>query len=314
MDRKITANRLRELWKKNNNRNGHLQVLVDAPLEWYIGHDAAGRPVLMILSDVEPAAFHSLKALKIDKGHRTDGRWSLVFTLTDPEQRPTFEKYSAHLINSSLGSPHAAQALEHVHREQKNWAHFLSFRASNENSSKGLLGELLFLQQLLPVYGAAASLEGWRGPLGADHDFELHDSWYEIKTTGAASGRVTITSLEQLNGVSSGMLVIQRLDKCSTQQPGALSLDKVVADIFAEIEDTPQAAALLETNLEFAEYDAGSAEAVQPYLFSARSAYTIDDSFPCLRRTAVPTAVAAASYELDIAAITPWKVNVEWMH
>lgn len=46
----------------------------------------------------------------------------------------------------------------------------------------GVMGELLFLEELLSVHGPDA-ITSWQGPLGARHDFDFHNSAVEIKST-----------------------------------------------------------------------------------------------------------------------------------
>ena len=82
-------------------------------------------------------------------------------------------------------------------------------------AQKGLIGELLYLKDRIergmPV---ADALAGWVGPEGADQDFVYEDGWHEIKTTGAESAKVTISSAEQLDSAQSGELVVMRVDRC----------------------------------------------------------------------------------------------------
>ena len=46
----------------------------------------------------------------------------------------------------------------------------------------GVMGELLFLEELLSFHGAE-SIRAWQGPLGARHDFDFFDSAVEVKST-----------------------------------------------------------------------------------------------------------------------------------
>lgn len=49
----------------------------------------------------------------------------------------------------------------------------------------GVLGELLFLEEVSDVLGSSNVLQYWQGPSGARHDFEFHNSSFEVKATQA---------------------------------------------------------------------------------------------------------------------------------
>lgn len=61
----------------------------------------------------------------------------------------------------------------------------------------GLLGELLFLERLVKIFGDKA-IQAWVGPQRQPHDFRLGNLELEVKTTTASRRVHTINSLEQL--------------------------------------------------------------------------------------------------------------------
>jgi hypothetical protein len=73
----------------------------------------------------------------------------------------------------------------------------------------GLFGELWFLSMwLIPNVGSARAVQGWRGPLGARHDFEWPMKSVEVKVTTSTRGRVhCINGIEQLMPPERGELL-----------------------------------------------------------------------------------------------------------
>jgi len=61
----------------------------------------------------------------------------------------------------------------------------------------GLLGELIFLERVVGKGGVDA-LDSWLGPMGEPHDFRLHASEFEVKTTVSPHRIHTIHGTEQL--------------------------------------------------------------------------------------------------------------------
>lgn len=61
----------------------------------------------------------------------------------------------------------------------------------------GLLGELLFLAQLISRHGNGV-LDSWLGPQGEPHDFRIATREYEVKTTVLSYRNHTINGLDQM--------------------------------------------------------------------------------------------------------------------
>lgn len=93
------------------------------------------------------------------------------------------------------------------------WRRFWSGLPKNVLSHEellGLFGELWFLVfWLVPNLGLSQSVERWRGPFGARHDFEWPGRSIEVKTTSSTRGRIhRINGIEQLMPPESGELFV----------------------------------------------------------------------------------------------------------
>ena len=177
----------------------------------------------------------------------------------------------------------------------------------NENSRKGLLGELLFLRELLEKNDSALPvIQGWVGAEGADQDFMYEDGWHEIKSIGAAATSVTISSLEQLDCAVEGELVIIRIDKSAPDKEGVLSLNDAVMQIGSRLAAVSEALYLFHSKLSTYGYIDLQVYSEQKYYFSGMQRYGVNETFPKLVRRNVPLQVASLHYELSLPALAEW--------
>jgi len=177
----------------------------------------------------------------------------------------------------------------------------------DEHILKGLLGELLFLQELIekgePLLMA---VQGWVGAGGADQDFVYEDGWHEVKSVGASAASVTISSLEQLDCADEGELVIMRIDKAAPDKAGALSLNDAVRQISSKLTDASGALDLFRSKLSTYGYIDLQEYSEQKYSFSGSQRYGVNDTFPRLTRQNVPTQIESLHYELSLLSLTNW--------
>jgi hypothetical protein len=96
------------------------------------------------------------------------------------------------------------------------WQRLFMRLASDElsrESQQGLWGELWTLREIVsPVVGLNGAVEAWRGPLGADQDFQLGAFALEVKTSTSTSvDHVMIASEQQLDvvdGIELALIVL----------------------------------------------------------------------------------------------------------
>jgi len=214
--------------------------------------------------------------------------------------------YSKSIINKiSL-----KQALDFVINRYKQWTRLLESQGSglmDENTRKGLLGELLFLEQRIDESGSTlTAIQGWSGANRADQDFMYPDGWYEIKSLGVAATSVTISSLEQLDCDDYGELVIMRIDKVAPERNGALSLNDAVHRIIKKIFDHTEALDLFRTKLMAYGYIDLHEYSEQKYFYSSMQRYKVNDSFPRLTSESVPSQVVSLHYQLSLPSLVDW--------
>jgi len=310
---KITPEILQKQWDNISFKDGgFLQIDVQHPLEWYIGYQSISQQTLVLVCDTEIGIIESSKSMAVSRRRRTiDNRWTLTFELVRNEQQGVFAILCCDVIEHSSVAISEKEALELVISRYKQWSRLLELQKSglmDENSRKGLLGELLFLDQRIDASESALSaIQGWSGAEAADQDFMYPEGWYEVKSVNVAATSITISSLEQLDCKDEGELVIMRIDKVAPERIGAISLNDIVHQISGKLSTHMDALDLFRTKLTAYGYIDLQDYSEQKYHYSALQRYRVDESFPQLTRKSVPVQIVSLRYELNLPSLADWQ-------
>lgn len=309
---KITAELLHKKWKSIDYYDGgFVQVEAEHPLEWYVGYEKIDQKTLLLIAVKEPELLPTSKSIVVSKGLRTDGRWALSLMLMRAEQESVFEALCADIITYSQSAENEACALLIAAKRYKQWNKLLEYQRKSlmdESNRKGLLGELIFLCELIRSgYPVLQAVQGWVGPDGADQDFVYSNGWYEIKSVGVSAASITISSLEQLDNRDPGKLVVMHLDKCAPERSRAVSLGEQVDLALAQVSKEPEALSLLESKLTRYGYIDLPEYREEKYIFSGKIRFHVDEDFPRLTADTTPTQVISAQYTISLAGIEAWR-------
>jgi hypothetical protein len=215
------------------------------------------------------------------------------------------------MIEHSSSASNQGDALILVINRYKQWNRLLESQKSglmSEQKRKGLLGELLFLEQCIDTLESKLmAVQGWSGADAADQDFIYQDSWHEIKSIGISAASVFISSLEQLDCKDEGELVIMRIDKTAPDKAGAISLNDIVYRINDKLSENIDALELFRTKLNAYGYIDLQEYSEQKYYYSSMQRYKVDESFPRLIKQAVPVQIISSHYELSLPALNDWR-------
>jgi hypothetical protein len=309
----ITPEILKQQWDSiNYTDGGFLQIDIQHPLEWHIGYQSISQRTLLLVCDTEIGTIGSSKSMAVIRRRREmDNRWTLTFELLQDEQQEVFAILCCDMIKHSRSVANEKEALALVISRYKQWSRLLESQKSglmDEHSRKGLLGELLFLEQRIDASESTlAAVQGWSGADSADQDFMYPDGWYEVKSTGISAASVTISSLEQLDCEDEGELVIMRIDKVAPDRTGAFSLNDVVYRISDKLSDKIDVLDLFRTKLTAYGFIDLQEYSEQKYFFSAMQRYQVNKSFPRLTKKSVPAQIMSLHYELSLPALAGWQ-------
>ncbi len=280
------------------------------PHDIYLGLDANDAPVVMLLSSISAPELPRLKCLAVSQNLRHDGKFALIVSLANAELLHPFRYVCDDLIESLRQHPSPESAAAFMLHRLEKWRRLLevSRKGLSEAEIHGLIGELLFLEKLASKIGPAAAIEAWLGPSGAPQDFQSGGQIYEIKACAIGGHTVVISSLEQLNtGTTPASLIVYSVGSSSADAAGALSLNQLITRVRALLEGT-SAYSTFELRLAELGYDQAQTEADSPLLVQNVRAFAIGDGFPRLIPSAVPSAIASATYCLDLDQCTQFEI------
>jgi hypothetical protein len=272
------------------------------PYDLYLGIDVQETPVLMLLSSTSVEHIPRLKALEVSQNLRQDGKFAILISLTASELLHPFSYVCEDIIESlrQFTSP-KGEALFLLNRLEK-WRRLLETtkKGLSQPQLLGLIGELLFLEKLIPAQGATAAVESWLGPTGAPQDFQSGGRIFEIKTCAIGAHVVIISSLEQLHtGSTPTNLIVFSIGSCAKDQPGSSTTNSLVVRIREALSET-SASSGFELKLAELGYDEHQPECDSSYLVEKIRAFEVRDSFPRLTPASVSAAISSAIYCLDL--------------
>lgn len=168
----------------------------------YTGFDNIGRTSLFVKLSKKPSFTTSSKYLIFEYNKRHDGLWALTVSIAEQQYVDVFNKLVADLVNTVCGINNSLVA------ERMFIQRFIAWKTLFEKEvtsmldfSKivGLAGELYFLSEFMfAKYGIVNSLNAWSGPLGADKDFSINDTWFEVKTKSLKKDTIHLNSNSDL--------------------------------------------------------------------------------------------------------------------
>lgn len=280
------------------------------PVNLYYGKDDKGRNAIEFKGKfVINRKIHSSVLIEIVHYKNTDSTKSIVFSLLDNKMLRPFCDFLNTMIDStshnSLSEQDAYNAICEVYFVMQKM-----FRSSSDLLSeaeiKGLIGELLFLSEhLFPIMSITKAINSWSGSEKTRKDFAFDKEWFEIKTIDFGKDTVHISSIEQLDSPIKGSLFIFQLERMAEEYNG-ITLNSLVTKVLSQITSISDkdifASKIKEYNYTYhPKYD--------NYVYEVRSKdeYVVDDNFPRISRSNVPSAIAKASFDLIIAEILPNK-------
>ena len=290
------------------------------PLYWGKDQNSACVFVVEIPADAAPApkSLPNLVGVRVSLFQDKTAP-KLVFVLADAKDREIFFALCMDLIHASENADSSAAAVAIILRRLARWREFLK-RPHNETMTesriKGLIGELLFLENTLAArFGWEHAVSFWKGPENAAQDFIVYDTAVEVKCqSGSSRPFVEIASVEQLNSRLPRLyLVVHTLSSACKDDTDAITLNSLARRILTAME---LASDSFRDAFETLLFRAGWAP-IPDYdekafrLVSTR-AFEVRDGFPRLMPDTIPEGVEKITYNLSLAALAPFSTSIEF--
>lgn len=291
-------------------QNSYLSLGDIHPLSLQIGHGSNNFKSFVVMDSGAVKDIPSSFAIKAENPILSNGKRALEFQLVHNSFEEEFQRLCWDMIEATIDSPCPLKDMVARYMAWQRLLQYYRMGIMSFERQKGLLGELLFLQEIINTYGAQYAVKSWCGPDGSDQDYLFETSWAEIKTTALASKSVKISSLEQLDQEQDGNLIVYVLEQ-STPGENRIALPDIVTSIRQILAENPIIADQFEMKIFKYGYRDKDEENYRKNYFRMieKREYSVNDHFPKLTRKNVPTELSACKYELSLPAIEQYRRN-----
>lgn len=296
---------LQEKFNVKREPNQYRRINENHNIDIFIGYNENVQLTMSVkgrsnVRDIESSKYIATRLSKNQSNHTY-----VIFSLLDESMSSIFLKFCEDLIVSSEKIP-KENAIEFVISRWNSWRNIFKKNRVDLLSEKeimGLIGELIFIKKfLIPKLGENVAIESWKGSTGASKDFEMFDTWYEIKTKMESSLAITISSIEQLDSEEVGYLVIISLEKSNKISQKALSLNKLVYHLEESIIKFENKLKFKDKLIEIGYYHD---EEYDNFNFNIKEFkfYKVDNNFPKIKKNALDDGIVKVSYKILIDSI-----------
>lgn len=243
----------------------------------------------------------------------------VALVLTDNEERDIFDLLIGDLVEAAERPVNEAEGLRKFLARLSDWQQLLRRlgpQGLSREGQQGLWGELWVLRDVVaPVTGLCHAIRGWRGPMGADQDFQLDHLSLEVKTSTAATlDRLEIASERQLEVPAdvSLLLVAVSLDA----RPGhGETLPDIVKALRSDASEVG-CLRVLDARLELTGYQNEHAAAYEDVGYEVRSfaPFRVEEGFPRIVSGDLRTGVGDVHYSVSAAASSGFRVEHQEPH
>lgn len=275
----------------------------------FLGYNDDGQMSLVVAEPGREAVVKSSKLIDVSLKRREDNKMALKFDLLDESYKSMFFIFCKDIIAvcERAGSD---MAISNALMRWKYWKEMFGKKKSSildKQEIKGLIGELFELRDhFIKDYGETVAVQSWMGPLLGHKDFEIDETWYEVKAVNENAVQVNISSLEQLESENDGHLVVIRLEDASMTSSVAVNLNQMVLKVAEEIKD-PENLDLFMTRLDNMGYAPDEEYDNFNFVFKGRQCYSVTEQFPRLTRGGVSESIGNAKYTILLNGISEFK-------
>ncbi len=306
---------LKKKWDLNprfeNESNRYLAIYNSHAQEWILGWSPDRKKELILvtkrssnLSDVASSRFIKISERKVEQE-----KYLLYFTLMDESVYEVYLKLCSDLIEQVEDESNTIRAQKIVLERFNLWKKMLEKKTLSVDQYKGVLGELLFIKDLLKKdVPAEEILTAWTGPEYTEQDFVFSSEWFEVKAVSSGAMVVTINSAGQLDHPGYGHLIVYYLDKQSRKTSESISIKKIIQNIKEDfLGDDFTSQQLFDDKLRKYNYDILTLEDTYWFIYSSKSTFAISEDFPKLTRSIKRSEIQSIKYNLILSALEPWR-------
>ncbi|SQE49420.1 PD-(D/E)XK motif protein [Mammaliicoccus sciuri] len=272
----------------------------------YYGENDEFLPSIYIKLKNKPKLNIKSKLLNTNIFLRKDKLWALEISLLSNKYIGVFKVLADDLISTIDDESIQEIAEKNLIYRYNEWQKLFDSKVLETLTYKkiqGLVGELFFLdKKMFGKYGIKNSIKSWMGPLGANQDFQIENTWYEIKTKSFNKEKIYISNQNQFKSNSDGSLVIINVEKASDISEQSVNLIKLYEKILGKIEDK---SIQEEFKKKLAYLGFVPNDLYKDYNFYITSVvyYKVDNTFPILKSSNSIDPFVNVKYEMHLPSI-----------
>lgn len=274
----------------------------------YYGLSKDGNYRIAFLSSSVAPKIESTKMLRVTQGEEAANTYWTCFDLLQHDAKKVFFTFCANLIDAVTDIYDEQKALYALKKRYITWKTMFRRDSSNKLSKEvlqGLFGELYFMKKyMLDRFGAAVAVQAWSGPDFKSKDYAVDTEWFEVKTVGANTTTVHISSLAQLSSDHDGHLIVVKAEAMSDQfSNGESSIEELFNYIFAQINDETAEGIFLSKLSAFG-FDSSDESFMSKFDVKSMTSYKVSGDFPRLTEKDITRPeICDVSYSLIINSL-----------
>lgn len=286
----------------------------DHPVRIYLGKTIENHKLLLIVTPDEVPNQKDMKEISVQKVQKENAEWGLILTLRDNSLSEQFSFLCEDIINVSQHAKDERVGTKLILQRLVNWRRLLESKPLEILSMeliRGLFGELTFLSLMLKQNqnSLPGIVNGWKGPLGGEQDFQNGEKAWEIKTIRENAKSVHISSENQLSSKLKMQLLIYTLNESGKADQNAISLNSIIGEIRNQLSENFEAFTQFEEKLLLVGYQTRIEYDSPMFSVSDLNIYEIKENFPHLSRHSIPTSITCVKYDLNLQACEEFVTN-----
>ena len=292
---------------------GNLKKLsIHSSIGIYYGMSKEGFLRIGFMSKSKAPKLESTKTLKVTQGAESENTYWTYFDLVQSDAQKVFFAFCANLVEAIENIDEEQTAMKALKKRYIMWKSMFKRDIDSKISREalqGLFGELYFLNKhMIEEYGVDSSIYAWAGPDSKSKDFSVSDTWYEIKTVGANTQNVHISSLAQLSSNNDGHLVIIRVESMSKEyEDGESSVGDLFKCILSKIDNEIVESEFL-SKLSAYGFDSLDESFMATFSVKSLDLYMVDEKFPRITEKDIQRAeICDVGYSIIINALNDYK-------
>ena len=281
----------------------------------YYGLSKDGNYRIAFLSSSVAPKIESTKMLRVTQGEEAANTYWTCFDLLQHDAKKVFFTFCANLIDAVTDIYDEQKALYALKKRYITWKTMFRRDSANKLSREvlqGLFGELYFMKKyMLNRFGAAVAVQAWSGPDFKSKDYAVDTEWFEVKTVGANTTTVHISSLAQLSSDHDGHLIVVKAEAMSDQfSNGESSIEELFNYIFAQINDETAEGIFLSKLSAFG-FDSSDESFMSKFDVKSMTSYKVSGDFPRLTEKDITRPeICDVSYSLIINSLKDYKEDL----